>query len=43
MDIIEIHITASKSKDYVDNPVSFDYNELKELVKLIRLSEQIKK
>jgi len=43
MDIIEIHITASKSKDYVDNPVSFDYNELEEIVKLIRLSEQIKK
>jgi len=41
--IIEIHITSSKSKDYVDNPVSFDYKELEEMVKLIRISEQIKK
>jgi len=42
-EIIEIHITSSKSKDFVDNPVSFDYNELQELVSLIRLSEQIRK
>ena len=41
--IIEIHITSDKSKDFVDNPVSFDYDELKQLVKLIRMSENIKR
>lgn len=41
--IVEVHITADKTKDYVDNNVSFDYTELKEMMKLIRLSEQIKK
>jgi sialic acid synthase SpsE len=39
--IIEIHITADKSKNFVDNNVSFDYNELKKLVESIRLSEKI--
>jgi sialic acid synthase SpsE len=43
VEIIEIHITSSKSKDYVDNPVSFDYKELQEMIKFIRMSEQIKK
>lgn len=41
--IIEIHITSDKSKDYLDNNVSFDYSELKEIVRLIRISEKIKK
>lgn len=41
--IIEIHITSSKSKDFVDNNVSFDYKELEEIVRLIRLSEKIKR
>jgi len=41
-EIIEIHITSSKSGDFIDNPVSFDYNELDNLVSLIRLSEKIK-
>lgn len=40
--IIEIHITSDKTKDFVDNPVSFDYVELKQLVELIRMSENIK-
>lgn len=40
---IEIHITSSKKKDFVDNNVSFDYNELEEIVKLIRISEKIKR
>lgn len=40
--ILEIHITLDKSKDFVDNPVSFDPNELVELVKLVRKSERIK-
>jgi sialic acid synthase SpsE len=42
-EIIEIHITPSKSGDFIDNPVSFDYLELEKLVTLIRLSEKIKK
>ncbi|HZS74962.1 MAG TPA: N-acetylneuraminate synthase family protein [Candidatus Nitrosotalea sp.] len=41
--IIEIHITSDKSKDFFDNNVSFDYHELTDLVKAIRLSEKIRK
>ena len=41
-DIIEIHITSSKTKSFVDNSVSFDYNEMEEIVRLIRLFEKIK-
>jgi len=41
--IIEVHITADKTKDYIDNNVSFDYGELKQLIDMIRLAEQIKK
>jgi len=40
--IIEVHITTDKSRDFIDNPVSFDYIELNELLRLIRLSEKIK-
>ena len=40
--IIEIHITSSKTKNFVDNNVSFDYDELENLIKLIRLAETIK-
>ena len=42
-EIIEIHLTSDKSKDFIDNVVSFDYNELKQLNQLIRDSEKIKK
>lgn len=41
--IIEVHITSDKSKKFVDNPVSFDYKEQKELLKEIRDMEKIKK
>ena len=41
--IIEVHITSDKSKDFIDNSVSFDYKELNELVGLIRLSQRIRK
>ncbi len=34
--IIEVHVTSSKNKNFLDNPVSFDYNELFEIVKQIR-------
>lgn len=40
---IEVHITPDKTRDYPDNPVSFDLKELHELVQLIRKVEQIKK
>lgn len=39
--IIEIHITSDKQKNFIDNNVSFDYSELKNLVGLIRISEKI--
>jgi len=40
--IIEVHITSNKSKPFIDNNVSFDYIELKNLVNLIHLSEKMK-
>jgi len=42
-EIIEIHVTLDKTKDFVDNNVSFDFSELEKLVKEIRLTEKIKK
>ena len=41
--VIEVHITSNKSKEFVDNNVSFDYDELQKLVNEIRIVEQIKK
>jgi len=41
--IIEIHITSNKQQDFIDNNVSFDFDELHNLVKLIRESEKIKR
>ena len=41
--IIEVHITSDKSKDFIDNNVSFDYIELTKLVELVHLSEKIRK
>ena len=35
-EIIEVHITSSKDRNFPDNPVSFDYSELFQLVKQIR-------
>lgn len=40
--IIEVHITLDKSRDFIDNPVSFEPTELIELVKKIRKSEKIR-
>jgi N,N'-diacetyllegionaminate synthase len=42
-EIIEIHITSDKSKDFFDNNVSFDYKELSYLVKAIHDVEKINK
>lgn len=41
--IIEVHVTSDKSKDFIDNPVSFDYLEQLELCNHIRNCEKIKK
>ena len=41
--IIEVHITSDKKQNFIDNPVSFDYNELKNMVNQIRNYEKIKK
>ena len=41
--IIEVHITSDKTKDFADNSVSFDYSELEEIIRLVRLSEKIKR
>ena len=40
--IIELHITSDKSKDFIDNNVSFDFNELKQIVSSIRQIERIR-
>jgi sialic acid synthase SpsE len=42
-EIIEIHITSDKSKNFVDNNVSFDFKELKNMVELIHKVERIKR
>lgn len=42
-EIIEIHTTIDKSKDYFDNNVSFNFSELDHLIKLIRKVEKITK
>ncbi len=42
-EMIEVHITSDKSKNFIDNNVSFDYKELINLVELIRMSELIQK
>ena len=42
-EIVEIHITSNKSKSFFDNNVSFDYDEIENLLKLIRLAEMIKR
>lgn len=41
--IIEVHVTSDKSRDFVDNNVSFDYCEQEMLVKAIKSSDRIKK
>ena len=42
-EIIEVHITSDKKKNFIDNNVSFDYDEINELISLIKISEKIKK
>ena len=41
-EILEIHITSDKSKNFIDNNVSFDYSQLNESMKLIHSVEEIK-
>ena len=41
--MIEIHVTSNKDKDFIDNPVSFDAIETKELINLIRDVEKTHK
>lgn len=42
-DILEIHVTADKNMDFIDNPVSFDLSEMEKLIQSIQLAEKIKK
>ena len=42
-DILEIHVTADKNMDFIDNPVSFDLSETKKLIQFIQLTKRIKK
>ena len=41
--MIEIHVTSNKDKDFIDNPVSFDTNETRKLVTLIRYAEKMRR
>jgi len=43
MEIIEVHVTLDKKSDFIDNVVSLDYEQLRQLVKLIRYAEKIRK
>jgi N,N'-diacetyllegionaminate synthase len=36
-EILEIHITSDKNGDFIDNNVSFDYSEMKEIAKYAKL------
>jgi sialic acid synthase SpsE len=38
IEILEIHITSDKNKDFVDNNVSFDYDDLKDIMKATKSS-----
>ncbi len=40
--ILEIHLTSDKSKNFIDNNVSFDYKDLKQSIDFINLARQIK-
>lgn len=42
-EIIEVHVTMDKNKDFIDNNVSFDFDELKELVRQIRIVDSLRK
>ena len=35
--ILEIHVTSDKNKDFVDNNVSFDYEQIKEIMKVAKV------
>ena len=41
--MVEIHITPNKEKNYLDNPVSFDPDQTRELVQLIQNAGKIRK
>lgn len=41
--IIEVHVTQDKNKDFIDNNISFDFNELENLINSINQSEKISK
>ena len=36
IEIIEIHVTQDKKVDYIDNPVSFDFDECKKIINKIK-------
>ena len=37
VEILEIHVTSDKTKDFIDNNVSFDYDEIKEIMKAVKV------
>lgn len=39
--IIEVHVTSDKTGNFIDNNVSFNYKDLKELINMINLSKNI--
>ena len=38
-EILEIHITSDKNGDFIDNSVSFDYSDMKEIAKHVKKNE----
>jgi len=41
-EIIEMHVTSDKSKNFIDNNVSFDFQELANFTKMVKAALQIK-
>ena len=42
-EIIEVHVTSNKMSDFVDNPVSFNFEDSKKMIDLISSAIKIKK
>ena len=42
-EMLEIHVTPDKEKNYFDNPVSFDTIETRNLMTLIHQAEKIQR
>ena len=42
-EIIEVHVTLDKKMDFIDNNVSLDFSDFKEMIRQIRIVEKLRK